>query len=213
MPGDKKLNGIKISRREREKERQRQEMLESALDLFAGKGYHNVTMHEIAEKADFAIGTLYKFFKNKEDLYKALMLQKSEEFNGAIRKAIEGPEDEMDKLRNYVKTKGELFRAHLPAIRLYFSEAHGESFDLMAGLDSAIRKRRRATQEIIASIFAGGIKKKRFRGIADPHALAVALDGITTAFLFEWLEDPEGHPYPDDPDKILDILGKGLVEL
>jgi TetR/AcrR family transcriptional regulator len=202
-----------VSRREREKKRQRQEMLDSALNLFAEKGYHNVTMHEIAEKADFAIGTLYKFFKNKEDLYKALMRQKSEEFNGAIRKSIEGPEDEMDKLRNYVKTKGELFQAHLPAIRLYFSEAHGESFDLMAGLDSEIRKRRRATQEIIASVFAAGIKEKRFKAIADPHALALSLDGITTAFLFEWLEDPERYPYPEDPDVILNILCKGLVDL
>jgi len=149
----------KVSRREREKQRQRQEVLDTALDLFAGKGYHNVTMHEIAGKADFAIGTLYKFFKNKEDLYKALMLQKSDEFNEAIRRALEEPEDEMDKLRGYVKTKGELFQAHLPAIRLYFMEAHGESFDLLAGLDWEIRKRRRATHEILASVFAAGIRK------------------------------------------------------
>lgn len=202
-----------VSRREREKERQRQEMLEAALSLFSEKGYHNVTMHEIAAKADFAIGTLYKFFRNKEDLYKALMLQKSDEFNDAIRRAIEGPGDEMDKLRGYVKTKGDLFQAHLSAIRLYFMEAHGESFDLMAGLDSEIRKRRRRTQEILASVFAEGIRKKRYKAIADPHALALALDGITTAFLFDWLEDPEGHPYPDDPDVILNILCKGLVDL
>lgn len=202
-----------VSRREREKERQRQEMLEAALSLFSEKGYHNVTMHEIAAKADFAIGTLYKFFRNKEDLYKALMLQKSDEFNDAIRRAIEGPGDEMDKLRDYVKTKGDLFQAHLSAIRLYFMEAHGESFDLMAGLDSEIRKRRRRTQEILASIFVEGIRKKRYKAIADPHALALALDGITTAFLFDWLEDPEGHPYPDDPDVILNILCKGLVDL
>ena len=32
-------------------------------------------MHEIAEKAEFAIATLYKFFQNKEDLYKALVLE------------------------------------------------------------------------------------------------------------------------------------------
>ncbi len=203
----------KISRREREKERQRQEVMDTALSLFAEKGYHNVTMHEIAEKAEFAIGTLYKFFKNKEDLYKALMLQKAEEFHGAILKAIEGPEDIMEKLRNYVKTKGELFHAHLPAIRLYFSEAHGESFNLMAGLNAEIRKRRGAIQEIIASVFAEGIREKRFKKIADPSSLAVALDGITTAFLFQWLESPELHPYPEDPDVILNILYKGLVDL
>jgi len=208
-----RLNERQTTRREREKERQRQEMLDAAMDLFAGKGYHNVTMHEIAEKADFAIGTLYKFFRNKEDLYKALMLQKADEFNEAIRRALDGPEDEMDKLRGYVKTKGELFQAHLPAIRLYFMEAHGESFDLMAGLDSEIRKRRRKTQAILESVFASGTGTGRFKAIADPHALALALDGITTAFLFEWLEDPERYPYPEDPDVILNILCKGLVDV
>ena len=187
-------------------------MLDTALALFSEKGYHNVTMHEIAAKAEFAIGTLYKFFKNKEDLYRALMLQKSEEFHKTLLKAIEEPEDEMEKLRNYVKTKGELFRANLPAIRLYFSETHGESFDLMAGLDSEIRKRRGIIQQILASVFAAGIRKKRFRKIADPHSLAIALDGITTAFLFQWLESPERFPYPEDPDIILNILYKGLVD-
>ncbi|HOW99710.1 MAG TPA: TetR/AcrR family transcriptional regulator [Deltaproteobacteria bacterium] len=208
-----RLNERQITRRERERERQRQEMLDTAMDLFAGKGYHNVTMREIAEKADFAIGTLYKFFRNKEDLYKALMLQRVDEFNEAIRKALDGPEDVMDKLRGYVKTKGELFQAHLPAIRLYFMEAHGESFDLMAGLDSEIRKRRRKTQAILESVFASGTGTGRFKAIADPHALALALDGITTAFLFEWLEDPERYPYPEDPDVILNILCKGLVDV
>ena len=56
-----------------------------------------------------------------------------------------------------------------------------------------------------------GIAQKRFKAIADPYYLAVALDGITTAFLFLWLEDPEHHPYPEDPDVVLNILFKGLL--
>jgi len=41
-------------------------------------------MHEIAKEAEFAIGTLYKFFRNKEDLYKALIMQLSDRFHGAL---------------------------------------------------------------------------------------------------------------------------------
>jgi len=40
----------KPPRREREKLRQREEMLAVALNLFSKKGYHNVSMHEVAEK-------------------------------------------------------------------------------------------------------------------------------------------------------------------
>jgi len=42
------MQGEKLSRREREKLRQRQEILDAALELFSEKGYHNVSMHEIA---------------------------------------------------------------------------------------------------------------------------------------------------------------------
>ena len=72
-----------LPRREREKLRQRQEIVTTALDLFSQKGYHNVSMQEIAEKAEFAIGTLYKFFQNKEDLYKTIVLERCDDFEAA----------------------------------------------------------------------------------------------------------------------------------
>jgi len=56
-----------------------------------------------------------------------------------------------------------------------------------------------------------GIEKDRFKAIADPYLLAAALDGITAAFLFLWLEEPERHPFPEDPDVILNIILKGLI--
>src|SRR5660397_90232 len=59
--GGRAMEGRELPRREREKLAQRQEMLAAALDLFSKKGYRNVSMHEIAEKAEFAVGTLYKF--------------------------------------------------------------------------------------------------------------------------------------------------------
>ena len=200
----------KIPRREREKLRQRKEMLEAALGLFSEKGYHNVSMHEIAGKAEFAIGTLYKFFKNKEDLYKALMLEQADRFHDGLMKAVKEPADEIEKLRNYTKAKGELFRANVSMIRLYYAETRGASFNAMAGLDSEIRERYHRFLQTLASIFEMGMKRKRFKKIADPYYLAVALDSLTSAFLFLWLEAPERHPYPEDPDTILNILFKGL---
>jgi AcrR family transcriptional regulator len=201
-----------LPRREREKLTQRKEMLSAALDLFSEKGYHNVSMQEIAEKAEFAVGTLYKFFRSKEDLYRALLMEMAETFHDALTIAIEEPDLEIGKLRNYVKVKGELFRSNVPVIRLYYAETEGASFDIKAGLDSRIRERYGDFLKKLASVFESGMKRKRFRRIADPHALAVALGSITSAFLILWLEDPERHPYPEDPDAILNILFKGLVD-
>jgi AcrR family transcriptional regulator len=206
------MENKELSRREREKLRQRQEMLAAALVLFSEKGYHGVSMHEIAEKAEFAIGTLYKFFKNKEDLYKALILEHADRFHDAITKAIEEPEDEVEKLRNYIKAKGAVFQANVSVIRLYFAESGGASFNGMAGLGREIRGRYGRFLQTLASVFESGIKRKRFKKIADPYHLAVALDSFTNAYLFLWLEAPERHPYPEDPYVILDILFKRLVE-
>ncbi len=202
----------KLPRREREKLRQRQEILAAALDLFSEKGYHNVSMHQIAEKAEFAIGTLYKFFQNKEDLYKALVLEQCDQFEHAITCAIEEPEDEVDKLRNYIRTKVERIRGNLPFVRLFLAERRGASFNIKAGLDDEMRKRHYAFLERLVAIFESGIRNKRFRRIADPFHLAVALDSVVDAFLLIWLDAPERYPYPEDPDAILDVFFKGLIE-
>ena len=206
------MEDMKMPRREREKLRQRKEMLAAALGLFSEKGYHNVSMQEIAQKAEFATGTLYKFFKSKEDLYKALLLEQTDIFHDVLTKAIEEPDDEIEKLRNYARAKGELFRANAAMIRLYFAETRGASFNVLAGLDSGIRERYYEFLQTLASVFERGIKRKRFKKIADPYSLAVALESLTNAFLFLWVDAPERHPYPEDPETILDILFKGLVE-
>ncbi len=202
----------KLPRREREKLRQRQEMLAVALDLFSEKGYHNVSMHQVAEKAEFAIGTLYKFFQNKEDLYKALVLEQCDKFHDAFVRAVDEVDDEVEKLRNYVRTKSEMFRGNLPFIRLYLAESRGVSFNIKAGLDEEVRKGYFDFLERLTSIFESGIKNKRFKNIAGPYYLAVALDSAVNAFHLLWLDAPERHPYPEDPDAILDIFFKGLLD-
>ncbi len=202
----------KLPRREREKLRQRQEILATALDLFSQKGYHNVAMHEIAEKAEFAIGTLYKFFQNKEDLYKTLVLERCDDFEASCRLALEQSGDEVEKLRHYVRFRTERFRNNLPFVRLYLAESRGVGFNLKATLDDEVRKRYYDILQRLAAVFASGIEKRRFKQITDPYYLAVALDSVLDASLLLWLDAPERHPFPEDPDAILNIFFKGLIE-
>lgn len=201
----------KLPRREREKLRQRQEILAAALDLFSQKGYHNVSMQEIAAKAEFAIGTIYKFFQNKEDLYKTLVLERCDDFAAGLCRAMEQSEDEVEKLRHYVRFRSDRFRHNLPFVRLFLAESRGIGFNLKAGLDDEVRKRYYDILQRLASVFASGIDNQRFKRIADPYYLAVALDSVLDASLLLWLDTPERHPYPEDPDAILNIFFKGLI--
>jgi len=200
-----------LPRKERERLRQREQMLAAALDLFSEKGYHNVSMHEIAQKAEFAIGTLYKYFENKEDLYKGLVREVSDQFHTALVQAITEPDDVVEKLRNYIKVKGAVFRKNAPFIKIFFAETQGVSFNIRSGLDRELRERYTRFLDRIALIFESGMKQGRFKRIAEPYPLAVALDSICNGFLSFWLESPERHPFPEDPNVILDILFKGLL--
>jgi len=200
-----------LSRREREKLRQKQEILATALSLFSQHGYHNVSMHQIAEKSEFAIGTLYKFFQNKEDLYKVLILEQLKKFHEACVQTMEQPEDELEKLRAYVRARGELFHDNGAFLRLYLAEARGASFNLKGGPYDEVRELYYDVLKRLSAIFEGGIGKNRFAPIAEPYHLAVALDSTVNAFHLLWLDAPERYPYLTEPDTILNIFLKGLA--
>ena len=199
----------KLSRREREKQQQRKEMLAAAMKLFSEKGYHNASMQEIAEQAEFAVGTLYKFFKNKEEMYKALVTEQADQFHTALGAALEVSEDEIEQLRNYVQVKGAVFMNNVSFIRLYFAETRGASFNIKAGLDSELRDQHYQMLRRVSSIFANGMDKGRFQRIAEPYHLAIALDSLCNAFLTNWLEGRDS--YPESPDIILNIFFQGLL--
>jgi AcrR family transcriptional regulator len=188
----------KLSRKEREQLQRRAEVLQAALELFSQKGYHNVSMHEIAARAEFAVGTLYKFFKNKEELYKEILMQTAMLFYSALSKALEEKGDEYARVKNFLKTKCKLFMENILSVRLYFAvSGAGVSFNVRRGLETELRSFYDQVIQKLAAVFEKGIQKKIFRPL-DPYYLALALDSISNAFLFCWMEDPDRHPVDTD---------------
>ncbi|RLB86606.1 MAG: TetR/AcrR family transcriptional regulator, partial [Deltaproteobacteria bacterium] len=151
-----------LSRKEREQIRHRNEILDAALKLFSNKGFHNVSMQEIASEAEFAIGTLYKFFDTKEDLYRSLVLRLAETFHARLFSVLDAHTTEIEKLRNYVVEKGELFSENLPVIRLYFAEARGANSDVKTDLDAKLWKSRDEVLQKLAKVFRSGLRKGIF---------------------------------------------------
>jgi AcrR family transcriptional regulator len=60
------------ARKQREKEEMRGLILDAARALFLEKGYHNTSIRNIAEKIDYSPGTLYLYFKEKDEIFHAL---------------------------------------------------------------------------------------------------------------------------------------------
>jgi AcrR family transcriptional regulator len=191
--GEAKMKLEDLPRRERANLLQRKEILDAALDLFAEKGYHNVSMHEIAKRAEFGIGTLYKFFANKEELYKALNLETAEKWHRELLQTLDEEDNPLRAIEKYILLRQKLFWDNLPLMRLFFAETRGASFNIKAGLDKDLLKLYDDHMARLASVFEQGIERNVFRSL-DPFHMALALDGAINTSLFQLLSD-SGRSY------------------
>ena len=76
-------------RKQREKERRREEIIHAARKVFSAKGFTAATMEEIASKAELSPGTLYLYFKNKEELHTSLSIDLLKYMGGEIQKVVD----------------------------------------------------------------------------------------------------------------------------
>jgi len=88
----KKLHAEKFSR-----------ILEAALDVFAEKGFHESKISEIAKRADVGDGTIYLYFKNKDDLLISLFETKLELINRGLQQELQKIPDVRERLRHVVR--------------------------------------------------------------------------------------------------------------
>lgn len=79
--------GIK-ERKQREKEQRRKEIMDAAKNVFSAKGFNRSTMEEIAAEAELSPGTLYLYFKNKEELHTSLSIDILSHLTGEINKFV-----------------------------------------------------------------------------------------------------------------------------
>jgi len=81
-----KRKSVIRSRREREKQRRIDSILESAKKVFFAKGYAKASIDEIALGAEISKPTIYQYFKTKDELYFTLMLPVIEEIGRQLKK-------------------------------------------------------------------------------------------------------------------------------
>lgn len=81
------IMGVK-ERKEREKQERRNQILETARSLFLRNGFLNVTMNDIARATELSTGTIYLYFKNKEDIFGALAIIGSQRLDKIVDKVL-----------------------------------------------------------------------------------------------------------------------------
>jgi AcrR family transcriptional regulator len=196
-----------LSRRERLSLHQRDEILDTALRLFSEKSYSNVSMQDIAKEAEFGMGTLYRSFSSKEDLYKALIVQMAQNWHHKVLRAVEQERDPVSAIEKCISIHRELFFQNLPFVRLFYNSAH---IHVGPVSEPALHDYRDEYLKKLASIFEKGIKAKIFRD-GNPYHMALALYGIILTFLFQMNEDPAGFRKGDELSCVRDLFLKGVM--
>jgi AcrR family transcriptional regulator len=174
-----------LPRREREQLQHKQQIMDAAMRLFSVKGFHTVSMQEIATEAEFAIGTLYKFFASKEILYQEIMEQSCGRIMEIIDPILDSDADERQKITNMIRASIDIFRKNAPAIRLFLQTNLQRALvcDSTPPNETTMESRHRTMMTNLEKVIASGVAKGLFRNI-DPQVGALALDATLRALVF-----------------------------
>src|SRR5690625_4686863 len=79
------------------------QIIEAAVEIIAENGYHGSQVSKIASKAGVADGTIYLYFKNKEDILVSVFEEKMGQFIEKTAKSIKEEKNASDKLKVLIK--------------------------------------------------------------------------------------------------------------
>jgi len=78
-------------------------ILEAAIRVFAQKGFHAARISDVADEAGVADGTIYLYFKNKDDLLLSIFEEKMDLLLAGLREALVGVTDPLDQVRTFAR--------------------------------------------------------------------------------------------------------------
>ena len=171
-------------RKEREKEQRRNEILNAAEKVFFSKGFNYATMDEVAEEAELSKGTLYLYFKNKEDLYFAIAQRSMTILRSLFQEAVKQYNTGIEKVR----AVGRAYHK--------FSEDHKNYFNMMMhfaavqdslNLDSCVfdemHMQGQSVLQVLVEAIQIGINDGTIRSNLDPLKTAFLLQGVSSGII------------------------------
>ena len=179
------MTKVKLTRKERERMRHKDEILVAALNLFSTRGFHNVSMQEVAKASEFAVGTLYNFFDSKEALFDELTRNCGERISKELVTILDSPGTEVERLSKFIRHAPVLLEENAEIVRLYVAElgTRGAKISKSRNMDDFHIILDTALQKLIAN----GIYKGIFRKV-DPKIVTLAINSTIETLAFENVE-------------------------
>jgi len=158
-----------LPRRERERQEHIRHVLEVAGRMFAKRGFFKVTMKDIAKRAEFALGTVYGFFRGKQNLYQQVIEQKVDELVASVSAGMAKETSPTLMIRRFIEAKLRFFFDNRDFVRLYFVEMHGPPVYGERTLALALQDKYRTLLESVSQALERGMSCGTFAH-AQPKA-------------------------------------------
>ena len=202
-------------RKEREKERRRQQIMVAAKRVFSEKGFNKATMEDIAQEAELSPGTLYLYFKNKEELYASLSLRILQYLLLRVEHVIDekdtGPDD---KIKLLMEAMYDVYEFDpLIIINMFHLQSSETLKNLSPELLSEIKTLSRKSLGAIAKIFKDGVDEGLF---VAHHPVALAdtfwslFSGVVLWLTSKKLIDQQKDYLKDTLALAFDIFYRGI---
>jgi AcrR family transcriptional regulator len=204
-------------RKQRERERRRQQIIVAAKRVFSEKGYSKSTMEDIAREAELSPGTLYLYFKNKDELYASLSLRILQYLN--IRLEDVKKEKDIQPRQKVAAIKEALFDVYQFDPMILINMFHLQSSETLKNLSSPllenITELSRNSLTILAEIFQENSGQNDFTN-HNPDAIADIIWSLFTGVVL-WEEskrmiDNEKDFLKQTLDVAFEIFSRGITQ-
>jgi AcrR family transcriptional regulator len=169
-------------------EERRKQIMNAALACFARKGYHNTTMDDIVAESGLSKGTLYWYFKSKDDLFLSLVKSFFLDMRQDFENMLEQPTTPSGKLRAMAQGFVQFFQETEDFFSVFFEFWMQSTLnEELNQLSSHILVQYR---QVLAGIIAEGIETGEFKAV-DANQLALAVMAVYDGLAFYMMLMPD----------------------
>jgi TetR/AcrR family fatty acid metabolism transcriptional regulator len=191
-----------------EKNNKYHQILEAAVKVFARQGFHQSTVAQIAKEAGVADGTIYLYFKNKDDILVQFFSVRAKQVFESFREAVDAAENSTDKLRNLVRCHLAEFQRDKDGAVVYQVETHQNS----RLAEAQIREMSKMYRDLISEIIEqgqqeGAIRKDLYVGLVKRFIIGAVDEVINT-----WLHTEEDYDLVSMADPLVELFVKGIEQ-
>lgn len=185
----------------------REAILRAAIKVFAEKGYFNSKVADIAAEAGIADGTVYLYFKSKDEILHSIFDRAMEEFIADGRRKIANISDPAEKLRKVARLHLERLGSDRAMAVVFQVELRGSTKFMQEFSAAGFGQYLDVIRETIVEGQAAGI----FRADIKPVVCAKILYGALDEMVTNWILSKKSYSLAPLADEVLKIFFGGVM--